>query len=277
MLPYMHPRHVTIIKESGETPLQALSRVRDRYHIPTTIPLAYAGRLDPMASGKLLVLVGDECKKQEQYHALDKRYEFEILFGVRSDSGDILGIPTLAKAKQYTDSKLNALAHGTQKTLTLPYPTFSSKTVHGKPLFLWTLENRLGEIEIPKATTRIYALDYANSKSIARETLLRTIHERIALLPTVTEESKKLGADFRRKEILSAWDILLSSQKELLPHTFQIAQFSCICSSGTYIRSLVPYLAQKLGTSGLAYSINRTQIGTYLPLPLIGGVWLKKY
>jgi len=230
-----------------------------------------------MASGKLLVLVGDECKKQASYHSLDKEYKFEILFGVRSDSGDILGIPSLAKAKQYTGKELRALAHSTPKTLTLPYPTFSSKTVRGKPLFLWTLENRLGEIEIPEATTRIYALDYINSKSITREVLLRTIHERIALLTTVTEESKKLGADFRRKEILSAWDILLSSQNELLPQSFQIAQFSCICSSGTYIRSLAPYLAQKLGTSGLAYSIDRAQIGRYFPLPLIGGVWLKKY
>ncbi len=53
--------------------------------------MAYAGRLDPMASGKLLVLLGEECKVQEKYHGLDKEYEFSLLFGIESDTHDVLG------------------------------------------------------------------------------------------------------------------------------------------------------------------------------------------
>ncbi|MCA9363758.1 hypothetical protein KC727_00880, partial [Candidatus Kaiserbacteria bacterium] len=85
-------RYATIEKRIGETPLEAAERLRVTLGLSADIPLAYAGRLDPMASGKLLVLIGDECKKQEQYHTLDKEYTFEVLFGVRSDTADVLGI-----------------------------------------------------------------------------------------------------------------------------------------------------------------------------------------
>ena len=73
---------LTIHKEVGETPLQALIRVRKLHHIAEDVPLAYAGRLDPMAEGILLVLIGDTCKSQNEYHRLDKKYVFEMLLGI---------------------------------------------------------------------------------------------------------------------------------------------------------------------------------------------------
>jgi len=46
-----------------------------------------------------------------------------------------------------------------------------------------------------------------------------------------------------------------------------------VVSSGTYIRSLAPEIARRVGTVGLAYSIHRTEIGRYLGF----GFWLKRY
>lgn len=263
-----------IEKKQGETPLQALERLRDHESLPDTLPLAYAGRLDPMASGKLLVLIGDECKRQKKYHALDKEYKFEILFGFETDTGDILG-----KAAQHKDplpspksikGALTTLGH----VVALPYPAFSSRTIQGKPLFLWALEGRLAEIEIPTATTKLHKICFIKTYEITGHELLQKIEQRINDLPHVTEDSKKLGADFRREEILEIWKSLLLSQPE---HTFTIAQCSAIVSSGTYIRSLAPYIAQMLGTHGLAFSIHRTTIGRYLPLTKRMGLWTKRY
>ena len=53
--------------------------------------MTYAGRLDPMASGVLLVLAGEETKNKDKYLGLDKEYDFEILFGFATDTYDILG------------------------------------------------------------------------------------------------------------------------------------------------------------------------------------------
>src|ERR1700690_1688517 len=50
-------RHVVIEKEIGETPLMALSRWKHAHPEYTEVSASYAGRLDPMARGKLLILL----------------------------------------------------------------------------------------------------------------------------------------------------------------------------------------------------------------------------
>src|SRR3989344_4155540 len=84
-----------IKKVLGETPLQALERLRVEKDFPHDLAMTYAGRLDPMAEGKLLILTGEDCKRRERYDGLDKEYVFEIAFGIESDTGDILGISKL--------------------------------------------------------------------------------------------------------------------------------------------------------------------------------------
>jgi tRNA U55 pseudouridine synthase TruB len=86
-------RYALIEKNVGVTPLQAIETFRKEKPELKDLPLTYAGRLDPMAGGKLLVLIGDECKRREKYDGLDKEYEFEVLLGFASDSGDVLGLP----------------------------------------------------------------------------------------------------------------------------------------------------------------------------------------
>ena len=267
-------RHTTIEKAVGETPLQALTRIRDRDHIPDTIPLAYAGRLDPMASGKLLVLIGDECKKQSAYHGFDKAYDFEVLLGFQSDTGDILGIAEREGPSRAPDTaSLAACIKKLEGPLALPYPPFSSKTVRGKPLFLWTLEKRLDEIEIPTAATNLYQLAYHGHHTISAPALSTYIRERIDRIPPVTEASKALGEDFRRAPIRAQWQELLQSE-----HDYTVLKMSAIVSSGTYIRSLAPHIATLLGTTGLAYSIHRTHIGRYHPFPFTRtGLWYPNF
>lgn len=234
--------------------------------------MTYAGRLDPMASGKLLLLAGDECKRQRLYHGLDKEYRFEILFGFRSDTGDIMGMPEEGPEVPVDISAIQKRARTLEGEAALPYPRFSSKTVQGKPLFLWTLEDRLHEIEIPVATTRIYRLRALTMRTVKSAELKREMFARMDSLPTVTEESKRLGEDFRRKDIIPAWEALLRDDRD-----YVIASFQATVSSGTYIRSLAPKIAELLGTVGLAYSIERTQLGNFIPLPVIGGLWSKRY
>jgi hypothetical protein len=85
-------RYIVLNKAVGETPLSCVEAWREKHPAYAGVSLAYAGRLDPMASGKLLILIGEECKQQERYHDLDKEYTFRVLFGVSSDSGDVLGL-----------------------------------------------------------------------------------------------------------------------------------------------------------------------------------------
>lgn len=268
-----YPRYATIEKRIGETPLEATERLRVKLNIPANVPLSYAGRLDPMATGTLLILIGDECKKQANYHGLDKEYKVELLFGVRSDTGDVLGLTTACTQVTVEESAVRKALMETVGDITLPYPHFSSKTVHGKPLHTWAVEKRLDEIEIPTKTSTVYSLRFDSLRSIEKSELLNIVRTKIDSIAPVTDPRKHLGADFRRVDVRASWDVIEANDT----HIYQVLTFTCKASSGTYMRSLAEHIAGKLGTYGLALSIHRTIIGKYHPLYGHFGFWTKKY
>lgn len=264
--------YVTLDKKVGETPLEVAEAWRATRPDMKGVPLSYAGRLDPMASGKLLVLIGEECKKQEEYHHLDKEYQVEILFGVGSDSGDVLGHVTEAPYGILTETAaVDALAK-LVGNIELPYPVFSAKTVQGKPLHTWTIENRLHEITIPTRHSTIYKMSLLNFTSKERQEVYEIAAHKIELIPPVTDPRKAIGNDFRRPEVRATWNTFKTNGNP--SDQFYIATFSCICSSGTYMRTLAEVTAEKLGTKGLAFSIHRSKIGTYNSST---GTWAKVF
>ena len=268
---------VVIEKEIGETPLECTETWRARTDLAQDVPLAYAGRLDPMASGKLLVLIGDECKHQKHYHGLDKEYEFEVLFGVSSDTGDVLGLiyPSARPGLALSESELRGVCKKFEGKIELPYPHFSSKTVQGKPLHTWTLEGRLDEIEIPTKKSEIFKLQFVDSFTIPKDELYKNVSKKIETIPPVTDPKKALGNDFRRPEVRESWKAFHDSRT--MPEQYTVAKFRCVASSGTYMRTLAEEIAKTLSTCGLAYSIHRTKIGHYQKLPLGLGIWSKKF
>ena len=66
----MGEKYITLEKAVGETPLSCAEAYRSAHPELEGTPMAYAGRLDPMASGRLLILLGDECKNQANYHKI---------------------------------------------------------------------------------------------------------------------------------------------------------------------------------------------------------------
>ncbi|MFH1358826.1 MAG: hypothetical protein ABIH37_02990 [archaeon] len=83
---------VNIYKPIGLSPLQAIEKFKIKHREYKKVKIGYAGRLDPMAEGVLICLVGDENKKIGQYMRFDKEYKAEILLGLKSDTNDVLGV-----------------------------------------------------------------------------------------------------------------------------------------------------------------------------------------
>lgn len=253
--------HISLNKEVGATPLETLEAWRATRPDLIGIPLAYAGRLDPMASGQLLVLIGEECKKQTEYHHLDKEYQVGILFGLHSDSGDVLGIISEHPAPKIEKETINEILESLIGDIELPYPIFSAKTVQGKPLHTWTMENRLHEITIPTRKSKIYQLSLDSLSTLSRLEVTEKSLAKIELIPPVTDPKKALGNDFRRPDVRKSWHKFQQSGGGA--DIFYLANITCLCSSGTYMRTLAEIIAQKINTEGLAFSIHRTMIGKY--------------
>ena len=65
--------------------------LKDKYKINK---IAYTARLDPMASGIVPILLGDECMKLNTHISSNKIYRVKVILGIKTDSDDPLGIIT---------------------------------------------------------------------------------------------------------------------------------------------------------------------------------------
>ena len=238
---------VCIYKKRGETPLEALERLRVLKPEFKNEKLSYAGRLDPMAEGLLLVLVGLKNKDREKYLGLSKKYEVDILFGVDTDTGDILGkILGISKTEIKEKDILETLKFF-KGEISQRYPDFSSKTVDGKALFEHSrLGNRIADIYHKVFVENIVLEKYFK---ISSKDFLKKIKNDISLI----------SGDFRQNEILNIYE----KEFKNLDCDFNIATLEFDVSSGFYIRQFVKDFAEKLATKALAFRIKRLKVGDF--------------
>ena len=235
-----------IHKNEGETPLEVLDRVRVEKALDSSVSMTYAGRLDPLASGVLIVLTGEDVHRKEDFNGLSKVYEFEILFGTGTDTGDILGkLNTESlqskELQQNEITKVISFFGGKQNQV---YPMYSSKTVDGIPLWQYAREGK--EVIAPTHEVEIFDIQVLGFEEKSTNELLQEIKTKIA----------RVKGDFRQQEILEDWEQFLQNKEE----HFLIAKCVATVSSGMYIRQLCADIGEKLGTSALAWRIERTEI-----------------
>lgn len=245
---------IILHKKEGQTPLEALEIFKENNSEYQNLPMTYAGRLDPMASGVLVILAGEKVKDKEKFLALDKEYEFGVLFGFSTDTYDILG--KVLERKVNTKISAGDFVKEIQKNLkyfkgnlSQKYPIYSSKTVNGKPLFSYARSGQ--KVKIPSRDIFIKKIILKKVRKINGKSLFLQIKKRIS----------KVKGDFRQKEILKIWRQKLLSQK--VGKSFYIADFNIQCSSGTYVRQVVNSLGQKMNIPALAFSIKRTRVGKF--------------
>ena len=241
---------IVLNKKEGETPLQALEVFRRKHKEYKGVKMTYAGRLDPMASGVLIVLAGDETKNKDKYLKLDKEYDFEILFGFSTDTYDVLGKVTksrnvIAKKEDLEKITKKELKNFKGKFIQ-QYPIYSSKTVGGKQLFEYAREGE--EVDIPSRSVEVKSLKLNSIRKVKGKKIKEEIIKRI----------NRVDGDFRQKDILKIWNKKMTDE-----NYFFIASLTIRCSTGTYVRGIVSSLGENVGIPTLAWSIKRTQIGRF--------------
>lgn len=252
------PNKVGIIyKNLYETPLSAIKRFREIFGIKNAIKLAYAGRLDPLAEGLLVVLIGDECKKRDDYQKLDKTYVFEIILGLSTDSDDSLGriLKYSPKTLEFWHKFLSNINEDYIQTfsgdLLLKPPLLSAVRINGKPLY------ELYRKGLIKSLADVSEIDMS-IKSIRKIFKTRFESEEF-VLNEISERLRKIIGDFRQDDIQN--DILgLDSMKD---RYFVSMTFVADVKSGTYIRSIAREFGNGLGIPAIAWKIKRTRVGEF--------------
>lgn len=249
-----------VYKNPGETPLAALLRLRELAGIASSVPLTYAGRLDPLAEGLLIVLGAEARKEKERFLGLDKVYECTVLLGFATDTGDVLGL----LKKQNPDSVEHHVSVQQIATTVAScvgeqsqtYPKFSSKTVEGAPLFALAKSGALPDV-LPSRIITVNFIDVLGTDDVSEQALLACILEKINLVQ----------GDFRQKEIALMWQKTLDAKSS---KKYQLVHLRISASSGTYVRVLAEKIGGLLGMPALAFHIYRTHIGEYSVASLNG-------
>lgn len=239
-------------KPVGMTPLDCIRDFVSKNPAYENVTLGYAGRLDPMAEGLLVVLVGDENKKRESYLGLDKEYEVEVLFGVGTDTYDVMGLIIQTGHKEVRRSDIERVMSVFEGDIVQEYPPYSSKTVHGKPLYAWAREDRLNEIQIPQEHRSIREILCRDVKKIPFQDAEKIIEDRL---------DSVVSGDFRVPEIREAWKNYFAQMQSDV--CMSVASLTVACSSGTYMRTLAHEIGKAVGTCAIALSIKRTRVGDF--------------
>lgn len=242
---------IPFYKNIGETPLDVVEHFKKNNIEYRQVPMTYAGRLDPLAEGLLILLAGEECIKKDEYTSLSKEYELTILFGFSTDTYDLLGKVTGESKDKITipDDFSEILKKFTGK-ITQKYPPYSSRTTQGKPLWQWAREGKLDKVEIPTHQVIVHSIDVGKFSEITGKELLNKIKKVVQLV----------SGDFRQEEILKIWEEELVGKED---NIFPILKIVVNAGSGTYMRVLANDIGEMLDVTALAYHIKRTKIGEY--------------
>lgn len=145
---------VLIDKPKGITSFDVIRKLRDTY---PKVKLGHAGTLDPLASGLLIIGIGEGTKKLAQFLKLSKIYEAVVLLGEQRTTGDMEGEVVHSKKVEGLDmKKVEATLSGMVGNVELAVPKYSAIKVGGERLYK---KARLGkDFEPPKKVMKIMAL-----------------------------------------------------------------------------------------------------------------------
>lgn len=238
---------LNIYKPLGLTTARALKEFKRKNSEYENVPLAYTGRLDPMAEGVLVVLAGKERYNAEKYQKLDKEYLARILFGFSTDSYDLLGIVKKENFSKIRGKDIERALKEYEGKTNLSLPPYSSYRIRGKPMFHLEREGDLKEEEIPERQMVVKSAKLEDFYCISSAKLHEYIKETIG----------KIEGNFRQEEIISNWNKIFEKEDK---NSFPIAEIKFKVSGGTYIRSIARNLGKKLETEALLYHLKRTEV-----------------
>ena len=219
-----------------------------RHFAKKNLKVGHAGTLDPLATGVLVVCIGNACKQAEAIQAGEKAYLADVCFGASTASYDLekevdAFFPTDGVSEESVKAVLpNFLGEQDQVA-----PLFSAKQVDGRRAYDYA--------------RKLYAQGKALDEAAAE--LLTVNHIDITGMTMVGFGSStglygKAGTGSQMAEGASS-RINVSE----IPADLPVATILVECSKGTYIRSIARDLGESLGSGAFLSGLRRTRSGHF--------------
>ena len=203
--------------------------------------IGHAGTLDPLATGVLVLCVGQATRLSEYLLGEDKAYEGVIRLGERTTTDDAEGEVIASRAvPPITDAMLRALEAQFSGPIAQVPPQFSA---------------------IQRGGQRAYALARRGERVMLEPRPVTVYELQIALLDdpaAMTDDPRSSGA---------VWAPELAGQKGTPVRHLAIR---LRCSAGTYVRALARDIGEALGCGAHLVALRRTQSGRFTLAEAVG-------
>ena len=206
---------LVIDKPSGYTSRDVVNIVSRFFN---TRKVGYAGTLDPIATGVLVVAVNDGLKLLEYLSEEDKEYIATVKLGITTDTLDVSGNILEKNDNYFVDqSKLKSVIESFKGKYLQEVPLYSSVRVNGKRLYKYAREKE--EVVLPKREVEIFDIELLEvnhdeftfkakvSKGTYIRSLIRDIGEKINLLCTMKNLRRTKQGIFSLEDSISIQDI----------------------------------------------------------------------
>lgn len=242
---------IPVWKKIGESTHQLAKKVGDYFNTKAT----HTGTLDPMAEGVVIVLTSEDRYKKELFSNVKKKYVFDILIGVQTDSYDTLG---LVNSTTNTNLDLHTIKNSISNILPKikkihiqTQPLFSAQRVNGKSAF--DLAKQKKSFDRKKNKIQIHSITLVKAKKIPLNTFIAITKKRVALVS---------GA-FRQKKIIKKWQETILKLKKNNIDSLPLIKINATVSKRTYIRSITEIISKELKLPATTFHIIRTQNGNF--------------
>lgn len=210
------------------------------------LKVGHAGTLDPLATGILLVCIGDACKKAQQLQDHDKEYIARIRFGATTPSYDL---------EKDVDRRF-PFEHISAQTVRAALPAFLGEQEQVAPLFSAKSVDGVRAYELARKlyrSGRTAELDAAALDTLQRNKIVISELELLQFgesLSPVASESE--GSASSRINVADTSGLGLPE-----------AMVRIACSKGTYIRAFARDLGEALGSGAHLSSLVRSRSGDF--------------
>jgi tRNA pseudouridine55 synthase len=124
-----------IDKPAGWTSFDVVARVRGQIKRITGLKrpkVGHTGTLDPLATGLLIIVCGQYCKRAQEFSKLDKVYEVTMKLGQTSSTGDEEGEKTVVSDEAPSKEALEAALGAFTGEIMQKPPIYSAIKINGQ-------------------------------------------------------------------------------------------------------------------------------------------------
>lgn len=237
-----------------------------RHFQKKNLKVGHAGTLDPLATGVLIVCIGNACKNAEKLQASAKEYVAGVCFGATTPSYDLeKDVDRTFPLDGVSEESVRAVLPSFLGEQDQVAPLFSAKQVDGVRAYELARKLHRQGAALDEAAAELLRV---NRITISGMELLGwcagdaedAVSEDAALVGAVCSgENGKASIGENGKASGASGRINVAE----LPQGCPIASIRVACSKGTYIRALARDLGERLNSGAFLSSLQRSASGVF--------------